>query len=201
MNKVKYIRCSTTGQNTDRQKINRSDFDKVYEDFESGGLPMEKLKEGSRLLADIMAGKVSELYVSSLDRMGRDTIDVMSTLKMCEENGVVVVVENLGIRSMDKDGKPNDIFKLISGIVSTLAEQERRSIAERCTIGRNLARARGVRFGRRIGDRESKTDFLQKPKVQAIIKTLKKKPYLTIRELSGLHKCSFQLVMKVKEAV
>jgi DNA invertase Pin-like site-specific DNA recombinase len=197
--KVKYVRVSTKEQNTDRQKVNLSDFDKVYEDYVSGGERMERRKEGSRLLADIVAGKITELSVGSIDRLGRDVADVMNTLKLCEEKKVNVIVENYGIHSMDKNGKPNDIFKLISGIVSTLAESERRSIGERCTQGRNVARARGVRFGRKEGDVESLTKFLSKPKVKMIQKTLKNKPYLTIREVSGIHSCSFQLVMKVRK--
>ena len=199
--KAKYIRVSTTGQNTDRQKENRKDFDVIYEDKESGAISMVKRTNGSKLLEDIMAGKITELWIHSLDRLGRDTLDVCKTLRLCEENKVCVVVENLGIRSMDKDGKPNSVFNLISGIVTTLADNERKSIAERCGEGRRIARRKGVRFGRRIGYTEKKSDWLKKPKVVALINTIKRKPYLTFKELSSLHKCSFQLIQKVKAEV
>jgi DNA invertase Pin-like site-specific DNA recombinase len=199
--KVKYVRVSTIGQNTDRQKENRKDFDAVYEDKESGAISMAKRTNGSKLLEDITAGKITELWIHSLDRLGRDTIDVMKSLRLCEENKVTVVVENLGIRSMDKDGKPNSVFNLISGIVTTLADNERKNIAERCGEGRRIARRKGVRFGRRAGVTEKKSDWLKKPKVVSLLNTIKRKPYLTIRELSSLHKCSFQLVMKAKAEV
>lgn len=199
--KVLYVRVSTTEQNTGRQKVNAEKYDRVYEDKQSGAIAIEKRMEGARLIGDIQLGYVRELHINSIDRLGRDTIDVMNTLKLCEEKGVNVVVENMGIHSMDKDGKPNTIFKLISGIVSTLGEAERRSIAERCTQGRMIARKNGVRFGREKGSIESKSKFLSKPKVQSVVKILKRKPHLTIAELSAVSGVAPNTVMKVKRLV
>lgn len=198
MLKVKYVRVSTDGQNTDRQKSNTQKFDKVYEEHISGSVPMEKRTEGAKLLSDIKSGTISDLYVASIDRMGRDTIDVLHTIRLCEEHSVNVVVEDFGLHSLDGNGKPNMMFKLVSGIVATLAENERRTIAARCTAGRTIARLKGVKFGRRVGDKENRADFMKKEKVQLVMKTIKKRPSLTVRELASINNCSVNLILKVR---
>ena len=106
MNKVKYVRWSSIQQNGNRQLLNESDYDRIYSEQVSGSVHMEKRKEGGRLLADIKAGKVRELCVEEVSRLGRDTIDCMKTLKLCEAMGVNVVIENMGLNSI-VDKKPN----------------------------------------------------------------------------------------------
>jgi DNA invertase Pin-like site-specific DNA recombinase len=108
--------------------------------------------------------------------------------------GVNVVISNLGIQSIT-NGKRNDMFSLVSGIVLSLAENERRSIAERCLAGRVAARGRGVKFGRKEGVIESDTKFFSKPKVKDIVKDLKNGyPFAVIAKNRD---CSISLVQKV----
>jgi len=134
------------------------------------------------------------LVVEEISRIGRDALDVMKTLRLCEEMGVNVVISNLGIQSIT-NGKRNDMFSLVSGIVLSLAENERRSIAERCLAGRVAARGRGVKFGRKEGVIESDTKFFSKPKVKDIVKDLKNGyPFAVIAKNRD---CSISLVQKV----
>lgn len=200
--KVKYVRCSTEkGQRTDRQTMNAKNFDLVYEEFCSGSVQMLQRPVGRKLLADIEDGKVTEVWVEAIDRLGRNTVDCLNTLQVCDEANVMVVIENMSLRSRNADGSKNHIFSLISGIMATLAEQERKSIAERCTAGRMAAIARGQKFGRRVGERETMAKFLKKEKVQAVIKTIRRKPTLTVREVSAINGVSLSLVCKVRKAI
>jgi hypothetical protein len=89
------------------------------------------------------------------------------------------------------------MFNLVTGIVASLAENERRNIAERCLSGRIAARNRGVKFGRKEGVKESDTTFLSKPKVKEIVKDLQKGyPYLVIAKNRD---CGVSLVQKVNK--
>jgi DNA invertase Pin-like site-specific DNA recombinase len=91
------------------------------------------------------------------------------------------------------------MFSLVSGIVLSLAENERRSIAERCLAGRVAARGRGVKFGRKEGYVESDTKFFSKPKVKEIVKDLKNGyPYAVIAKNRD---CSVSLVQKVSDKI
>jgi len=194
--KVKYCRVSTEGQSVERQLLDSNQYDKIYTESVSGSIVMEKRDIGNQLLTDIKCGKVNELWVEEISRIGRDALDVMRTLRLCEEMGVNVCISNLGIQSLT-NGKRNDMFSLVSGIVLSLAENERRSIAERCLNGRVAARKRGVKFGRKQGIIESDSKFLSKPKVKEIVKDLKSKyPYSVIAKNRG---CSISLVQKVND--
>lgn len=194
--KVKYCRVSTEGQSAERQLLDKSEYDKIYSESVSGSVAMEKRDVGSQLLTDIKVGKVKELVVEEISRIGRDALDVMKTLRLCEDMGVNVVISNLGIQSIS-GGKRNDMFSLVSGIVLSLAENERRSIAERCLAGRVAARGRGVKFGRKEGVIESDTKFFSKPKVKEIVKDLKNGyPYAVIAKNRD---CSVSLVQKVSD--
>ena len=195
--KVKYIRWSSVGQSGERQLLNKADFHKIYHEQISGVVAMEKRPMGGKMLGDIINGKITELWVEEVSRLGRDTIDVMKTIRLCEEKGVCICIENMGLRSIER-GKPNSVFKLVTSILATMAESEKQNIAERTTMGRIAARQRGVRFGRKEGERESVEKFLSKPKVQPIVNMIRKKPHLTIRELAELNRCSLNLVLKVK---
>jgi DNA invertase Pin-like site-specific DNA recombinase len=198
--RVKYIRWSSVGQSADRQLLNENYFDKIYQEQVSGSIQFEKRMEGGRLLADIKTGKVKEVYVEEISRIGRDSLDCMKTLKVCEENKVNVVVENMGISSLI-DGKPNSVFKIITGILSTMAENEKQNIRERTTQGKIAARNRGVVFGKPVGYRESMNKFMAKPKVKEIYKLLTGNKKLTIDEIVRLSNTSLNLVYKVKGVI
>ena len=83
--KVKYCRVSTEGQSAERQLLDKSEYDKIYSESVSGSVAMEKRDVGSQLLTDIKVGKVKELVVEEISRIGRDALDVMKTLRLCED--------------------------------------------------------------------------------------------------------------------
>jgi DNA invertase Pin-like site-specific DNA recombinase len=196
---VKYIRYSSVSQKADRQLISENKYDKIYIEQASGTIPFAERKEGARIIADIVNGKITTLCVEEASRIGRSTIDALSTIKLCEEYGVNLVIENLGLSSV-VDGKPNPIFRLVSTIISSIAESERESIAERLDAGRVAARMRGVKFGRKEGAVENKNTFMNKPSVKEISKLLTRGGY-TIREIAKLTDTSTKLVMKVKRVI
>jgi DNA invertase Pin-like site-specific DNA recombinase len=196
--RVKYIRWSSVGQNADRQLLNENYFDKIYQEQVSGVVSFENRKEGGRLLADIKAGKIKELYVEEISRIGRDSLDCMKTLKVCEENKVNVVIENMAISSL-VDGKPNPVFKIITGILSTMAENEKQNIRERTEMGRIAARMRGQKFGRVEGYKETMAKFLSKPKTKSVMKLLESNKGYTIDEMVRLSSTSIAFVMKCKK--
>lgn len=198
--RVKYVRWSSIGQNADRQLLNEKFFDKVYQEQVSGVVSFENRKEGGRLLADIKVGKVKELYVEEISRIGRDSLDCMKTLKVCEENKVNVVIENMSISSL-VENKPNPVFKIITGILSTMAENEKQNIRERTEMGRIAARMKGVKFGRVEGYRETMSKFLSKPKTKSVMKLLESGKGYSIDEMVRLSETSIAFVMKCKKVM
>jgi len=195
--RVKYIRWSSVGQSADRQLLNENYFDKIYQEQVSGSIQFEKRMEGGRLLADIKTGKVKEVYVEEISRIGRDSLDCMKTLKVCEENKVNVVVENMAISSL-VDGKSNPVFKIITGILSTMAENEKQNIRERTEMGKIAARNRGVKFGRKEGSKENYSVFMSKDNTKLIVKYLTDGNNRSVREVAKLTDSSTKTIQKVK---
>ncbi len=113
--KVKYIRVSTTEQNTDRQ----SDFNGLtYIDKCSGSIAFKDRLEASKLLANT---EVTEVLVHSIDRLGRNTLDIMQTIQNFTNRGINVISEKEGLQTLI-NGKENPIAKMMIGILGTLAD-------------------------------------------------------------------------------
>jgi len=100
MSKVKYIRVSTEEQNIERQVKNAKDFSKVYIDKVSGAISFSDRKEARKLLRDIDAGLVTEVHVSSIDRLGRNILDILTVIEHLTEKSVTLFVENIGMYSI-----------------------------------------------------------------------------------------------------
>lgn len=136
---IGYIRVSTEGQNTARQED--IEADRVFTDKQSG---KDRNRPG---LEEMMrfAREGDTVRVSSMDRLGRSTIDLYEIVSELTNKGVTVefLKEKL---TMTKDGGPHTTLQL--GIFAAVAEFERAIIRERQREGIAKAKARGVYKGR-----------------------------------------------------
>ena len=163
MNKVKYVRISHISQNTSRQKINADEFSKVYTEKASGAIKFTERPEAVKLLNDIEKGNITEIHIASLDRLGRNILDLLTVIEYFNSKSINLFVENIGMYSMI-DGKPNPTFKMIASVLGNVAEMERDSMLERQKAGIELAKLRGKYKGRLYGSRMTDEEFLKKYK-------------------------------------
>lgn len=198
---VIYIRVSTTDQNFDRQEAelkkfaSRADVDQVevIKEKVSGSVPFAD-RAAAKVLTD---DSIKLLIVHDLDRLGRNTIDILTTIKALTLKGTSVVVSKLGIETLLPNGKENPAAKLMFSILATMAEMEREKIRERQKEGIALAKKRGAYKGRKPGTTESREKILSKyPQVQ---KELRKGT--SLRRAAKLCDVSVNTVRKVKEAI
>jgi DNA invertase Pin-like site-specific DNA recombinase len=190
--KARYVRVSTPDQKLERQLVAKNPDERLFVDVCSGTIPFAEREKGSELLSD---GRIDYISVKSIDRLGRNLLDILNTLKHFEQNKVVVKVDNLGIESL-VNGKPNQAFKLIVSVLANISEMERETMLERQREGIAIAKAKGRYKGRGRGSIESKEEFLAKyPK---IVKTLKKQSLRNTAKLCGV---SLGTVQKVKSAM
>ena len=148
MLKAKYVRVSTKEQNTDRQTESDS---KLYIDEVSGLLPFNKRPSAKRLIKDIRAGKVNHVTIHSVDRLGRNVIDMQNQLSWFIENRVQLFFENIQMNLINPDGNINLISKMIIDLLSSVANLEIESIKERQNQGIKIAKAKGIYQGRKVG--------------------------------------------------
>ena len=89
------------------------------------------------------------ILVKKLDRLGRDTADMIALIKEFDNLGVAIRFLDDGISTEGAMGK------MVVTILSAVAQAERQRILERTNEGREEAKIRGVKFGRkRTVDRE-----------------------------------------------
>ena len=196
MAKVKYIRVSTEEQNTGRQEVNAKEFSKIYIDKTSGSIQFVERKEAKRLLTDIEAGLISEIHISSIDRLGRSIIDILTMVEYFNQKSIKLFVENIGMFSLINN-KPNPSFKMIISVLGNVAEMERSNMLERQRQGIELAKAKGTYTGRLYGTRMSNDEILSKYK--SVVRELKDGQ--SLRRAAKLGGCSLGTAQKIQRLI
>lgn len=115
-----------------------TNYIKGREDWEFAGMYTDegitatntKHREGfKRMVADALAGKIQLIITKSVSRFARNTVDSLATIRKLKENGVEVFFEKESIWTFDAKGE------LLITIMSSLAQEEARSISENTTWG------------------------------------------------------------------
>jgi DNA invertase Pin-like site-specific DNA recombinase len=153
-----YGRVSTIQQTAENQKLELINagfqIDYWFEDVGiSGKSTAKQRKQFALLLEKIRDGET--LIVSKLDRLGRDAIDVLQTVKLLAERNIQVIVLQLG-----KTDLTSSAGKLLLTMLVAVAEMERDLLVERTQAGLARARAEGKKLGRR-----SKTNDVQRTQI------------------------------------
>lgn len=195
MMKARYIRVSTLNQKIERQLSKQYPDEILYIDKISGSVPFSKRVQGAQLLNDLTALKINYISISSIDRLGRDTIDVLQTIEKLHSKNICLKIDNLGLESLINK-KENQTFKLIVSVLANISEMERNSILERQKEGIAIAKAKGIYRGRVKNTSESSEKFLLK--YPRVVNYLNKKDPPTIIEIAKLTDCSKNTVQKVK---
>lgn len=82
------------------------------------------------------------VVVWKLDRLGRNTLHILETVKALTGRGVTLISVTDGIDSSTAAGR------MMIGVLGSLAEYERELIKERTALKRAASRAKGTKFGR-----------------------------------------------------
>jgi len=198
--KVKYNRTSTIQQEGERFKLDKDNYDlTIFDKGVSGKIPFSEREGGIKLTKLVNEGKVKEVVVEELSRLGRNTIDTLTTLKSFEEKGINVVVRGMGNLQSVIDGKKNPIWNLITSVMSSLYELERENILERTEMGRKMYVMNGGKLGRKVGSVENRKEFLQKDKTKKIVSLLEKGK--SVRDISSRLGVSTKTIVKVRKYV
>lgn len=196
--RISYRRTSTLNQTGERFKLDKSKYDLIlFDKGVSGKIFFKDRPKSKELLELVKKGKVSELVVEELSRLGRNTIDVLSTLHYLDENNVNVVVRNMGNLQSRVNGKKNPVWNLITSVMSSLYEMERENILERTQMGRKMYVLNGGKLGRPTGSNENVQKFMNKPKTKQIIKHLSMGK--SVRDISSRLGVSTSTIYKVKQ--
>lgn len=153
--KIGYVRVSSKDQNVDRQviKMQEKGIEEryIFTDKQSG----KNLDRPKYQAMRLMIRQGDELYLDALDRLGRKYDDIISEWKYItrEVGADIIVLENESLFDSRKFKAMGDLGKLLEdqflSMLSYVAEQERKKINVRQAEGIAVAKANGVKFGRK----------------------------------------------------
>ena len=97
-----------------------------------------KKRDGfNQMVEDALDGKIDLIITKSVSRFARNTVDSLTTIRKLKEKGIEVYFEKENIWTLDAKGE------LMITIMSSLAQEESRSISENTTWGKRKQFADG----------------------------------------------------------
>lgn len=195
--RVLYSRVSGESQNPSRQ-LQDKNYDYIFTDYCSGSIPLFERPKGSQVKKLIEQGLLKELYIHSIDRLGRNTLDVLSVWEELTSKGILIECKNPLIRNIDENGKVDKFSELLMSILSTMSSFERGLIRERQMEGIRIRKEKGLYTGRRVQTKDSIEHMLSKDRSKRILDYLSKGTY-SYHEISKIVGCSPTTIVKVKK--
>ncbi len=138
-----YVRVSTSEQNNEAQRhaiSQRYNIHEWFSDEATSGATKALQREGFKSL-HAYSRKGDTVVVAAIDRLGRDTIDVLETVEALKAKGVTVVSMREGFDLSSPVGKA------MLTMLAAVAELERANIKARQMAGIERARAQGKKLG------------------------------------------------------
>ncbi len=123
-------------------------FVKVYTDEGVTGTSTAHRNGFKQMMNDALSGKIDLIITKSVSRFARNTVDLLSSIRLLKEHGVECFFEKENIRTFDARGE------LLLSIMASIAQEESRSISENCKWGQRKRFADGkfsVPFKRFLG--------------------------------------------------
>lgn len=141
---IGYLRVSSIDQSTQSQRseiANRYTIERWWNDEATSGVLPALQRAGFSAMADyVREGDVVVVY--AIDRLGRDTVDVLNTVQYMQRKGVAIVSLREGFDLNTPVGKA------MLTMLAAMAEIERSNIRERQMAGIRRAKAAGRQLGR-----------------------------------------------------
>lgn len=113
------------------------EFVEVYADEGISATSTKKRDGFNRMITDALDGKIDLIITKSVSRFARNTVDTLTTVRKLKDKGVEVYFEKENIYTLDSKGE------LLITIMSSLAQEESRSISENVTWGQRKRFADG----------------------------------------------------------
>ncbi|HHX60281.1 MAG TPA: recombinase family protein, partial [Epulopiscium sp.] len=89
----------------------------------------KKREQFNKMITDCKAGKIDVIITKSISRFARNTLDCLNYVRQLKDLGVGIIFEKENIDTLDAKGE------VLLTILSSLAQDESRSISENCTWG------------------------------------------------------------------
>ncbi len=205
MKVVIYTRVSTQGQDYQRQindltayaSKNSMSVEAIFAEKVSGAKKNCDRHELMNMIQYVQNNDIRLILVSSLDRVGRDTLQVLQTIETLNQHKISMFIQNYNIETLSPSGDINPVSQFLITILAEVARMERKTIRERVASGYDNYRAMGGVVGRKVG--YQKSDEAMKLQYIEEIKLLKKG--YSLRNIQKITNTSLNTLQKVKKLI
>jgi DNA invertase Pin-like site-specific DNA recombinase len=196
-------RVSTNIQDTKRQVDELKEFAskmnfevvKVFEEKISGAKENNERPILMEMVSFVKENNIDKVLCWELSRIGRNTIEVLKTIKLLNDNKISLYIKNYNIETLDVKGEVNPLSQFMIQILTSVSEMERTTIKQRIKSGYEQYRKNGGIVGRKEGYKKSDEEILNDYK--DVVKLLKQG--YSVRKVMKLTDRSNGTIQKVKK--
>lgn len=200
-----FSRVSTSIQDTQRQidelreYSQKMNFDviKVFEEKISGGMKNEDRPILLEMIRFIKENQIDKVLCWELSRLGRNTIEVLTTIELLNENCISLYIKNYNIETLNEKCEINPLSQFMIQILTSVSQMERTQIRQRIKSGYDSFRKNGGKVGRKVGYSKDKETLLGQHK--DIVKYLRQGQ--SVRNVMKLTGKSSGTVQKIKKLI
>lgn len=198
-------RVSTNIQDNKRQVEELKEFAskmnfevvKVFEEKISGAKENDERPILMEMISFVKENNIDKVLCWELSRIGRNTIEVLKTIKLLNDNKISLYIKNYNIETLNENGEINTLSQFMIQILTSVSEMERTTIRQRIKSGYEQYRKSGGIVGRKEGFKKSDDEVLNDYK--DVIKLLKQG--YSVRKVMKLTDRSSGTIQKVKKLI
>ncbi len=162
---VLFCRVSSTSdrQHYERQindltqlaKLRNYKIEAVFAEKVSGAKKNSERPELMKMIEFVNHNPISKICVTELSRLGRDTLQILQTIEILNQNKISLFIQNYNIETLTPEKEINPMSQFMVTLLAEIARMERRNTQSRLESGYRNFRANSGRVGRKIGYRKS----------------------------------------------
>jgi DNA invertase Pin-like site-specific DNA recombinase len=198
-------RVSTVIQENKRQVQELSEYAskmgweviKVFEEKISGGKKNEERPILLEMIQFVKDHQVDKVLCWELSRIGRNSLEVLKTIELLNENCISLFIKNYNIETLNDKCEINPLSQFMIQILTSVSQMERSQIRQRIKSGYDSFRKNGGKVGRKSGFTKDKETLLNQHK--DIVKYLRQGQ--SVRNIMKLTGKSSGTVQKIKNLI
>jgi len=205
MRVVIQARVSTNSQDYKRQIEELLDYSKmmnyevvsIFEEKISGGKTNEERPELMKMINFVKTNKIDKVLCWELSRIGRNTIEVLKTIQLLNDNCISLYIKNHNIETLNDKCEINPMSQFLIQILTSVSEMEKTQIRQRIKSGYESYRKNGGKVGRKQGFKKDNETLLTEHK--DVVKLLKQG--YSVRKTMKLTDKSSGTIQKIKKII
>jgi DNA invertase Pin-like site-specific DNA recombinase len=170
---------------------------KVFEEKISGGKKNEERPILLEMIQFVKENQVDKVLCWELSRIGRNSLEVLKTIELLNENCISLFIKNYNIETLNDKCEINPLSQFMIQILTSVSQMERSQIRQRIKSGYDSFRKNGGKVGRKNGFIKDKETLLNQHK--DIVKYLRQGQ--SVRNTMKLTGKSSGTVQKIKNLI